>query len=193
MTGTQGLRERKKAETRLAVYRAAMRLTVEVGYENVTVEAIAEAANISRRTFFNYFSDKADALMYGEEERHRSLIAAFRERPAEESGWTALHAAAVDLYGRFEEPDREWIARTLLARRHPALLARQLANLMHLEQQLAALIAERDADTGVRPRVIAAAMLASVRAATNLWLDDDQSRLLPEILHEALSAVASPF
>ncbi|GAB2837798.1 TetR family transcriptional regulator [Actinocorallia aurea] len=193
MTGTQGLRERKKAETRLAVYRAAMRLTVEAGYENVTVEAIAEASNISRRTFFNYFSDKADALMYGEEERHRRLLAAFRERPAEESGWTALSTATLDLFGGFAEPDREWIARTLLARRHPTLLARQLANLMRLEQELAALIAERDDDTSVRPRVIAASLLASMRAATNLWLDDDQARSLPDVMREAMDALASPF
>ncbi|MDX6741267.1 TetR/AcrR family transcriptional regulator [Actinocorallia sp. A-T 12471] len=193
MTGTQGLRERKKAETRLAVYRAAMRLTVDKGYENVTVEAIAEESNISRRTFFNYFSDKADALMYGEEERHRRLIAAFRARPAEESGWTALSSATLELFGSIAEPDREWIARTLLARRHPTLLARQLANLLELEQQLAALIAERDDDSGVRPRVIAAALLSSMRAATNLWLDDDQARSLPVVMSEALDALASRF
>lgn len=193
MTGTQGLRERKKAETRLAVYRAAMELAVDKGYENVTVEAIADAANISRRTFFNYFSDKADALMYGEEERHRRLIAYVRARPPEESGWVALRAATQELYDSVVRPDREWIARTLLARRHPTLLARQLANLMHLEQQLTALIAERDDDPGVRPRVVAAALLSSMRAATNLWLDDDQARSLPEVLAEAMDALAAEF
>ncbi|MCD0449594.1 TetR family transcriptional regulator [Actinocorallia sp. API 0066] len=192
MSGTQGLRERKKAETRLAVHRAALGLAVEKGYDGVTVEEIADTANISRRTFFNYFSDKADAMMYGEEERHRRLVATLRDRPAEESGWVALRAATLELFGSFDSPDREWIARTRLARRHPLLLARQLANLIHLEQQLATLVAERDGDTGVRPRVMVSSLLAALRAATNVWLDDEAGSLA-EAIEEGLDVLAGPY
>ncbi|MFC7467789.1 TetR/AcrR family transcriptional regulator [Actinomadura keratinilytica] len=53
-----GLRERKKAATRQAVHEAAMRLTREHGLDHVTVEAIADAAEISRRTFSNYFAGR---------------------------------------------------------------------------------------------------------------------------------------
>src|SRR3712207_9338884 len=78
-----GLRERKKAATRQAVHRAALRLAVEHGFDRVTVEAIAEAADISRRTFSNYFADKEDALLHGDEQRMRALVAEARRRSEE--------------------------------------------------------------------------------------------------------------
>lgn len=57
-----GLRERKKAATRLALHESALRLAAEQGPDGVTIEAIADAANVSRRTFSNYFSSKEEAL-----------------------------------------------------------------------------------------------------------------------------------
>jgi len=53
---TVGRRDRKKAETREALRWAALRLALEHGYEQLTVEAITEAADVSVRTFFNYFN-----------------------------------------------------------------------------------------------------------------------------------------
>ncbi|WP_236541462.1 TetR/AcrR family transcriptional regulator [Spiractinospora alimapuensis] len=58
-----GLRERKKRATRLAMERAAVELAIRDGLDNVTVDDIAAAADVSTRTFFNYFSSKDDALV----------------------------------------------------------------------------------------------------------------------------------
>lgn len=82
-----GLRERKKAATRQAVHEATMRLTVELGFDHVTVEAVADAAGISRRTFSNYFTNKEDAVLYGEEQLIGSLVRTVWDRPAEEPAW----------------------------------------------------------------------------------------------------------
>ncbi|MEV0971653.1 TetR/AcrR family transcriptional regulator [Microtetraspora glauca] len=201
MDTTVGLRERKKAETRQAVHEAAMRLVLEFGLDNVTVEAIADAANISRRTFSNYFAGKEDALLYGEERRIWSLVNTFRERPAEETSWQALCNAARALYAELGEPNRERAVQTHLAKRHPSLLARQMANHVRVERELAQAIAVREGeDPGAspRPRVLAAAFLMGLRVAANIWIDeegsdDTPSRSLMDIADEVLEQVARPF
>lgn len=194
MSTTPGLRERKKAETRQAVHRAALLLVAEHGFDNVTVEAIADVANISRRTFFNYFADKADAVMYGEEQRHRRLLDAFQARPPEESGLRALREVTLALHAEVGEPDRETVLRNKLARNHPSLLASLLSRISAFERDLAQAIAERDDDAGLRPRVLAGAYLATVRVATAVWLEEeDTSRSLAETTFTALNELSRMF
>jgi AcrR family transcriptional regulator len=144
-TTRPGLRERKKAETRQAVHQAALRLVVEQGFDAVTVEQIADAANISRRTFSNYFAGKEDALLYGEEQRFRQLVERVRSQPPQLSAWQAMRTAIMELYEELGEVDREWAMRTRLAKKHPTVLARQLANHAALERELAQVIAGRAA------------------------------------------------
>ena len=57
------LRARKKAETWSAIHEAAAALAVRHGVEGTTVEAVAAAAGVSPRTFFNYFPAKEDAVL----------------------------------------------------------------------------------------------------------------------------------
>lgn len=59
----EGLRYRKKLKARLAVERAALELVIERGYDGVTVEDICARAEISKKTFFNYFPSKASVIM----------------------------------------------------------------------------------------------------------------------------------
>ncbi|MFI7616049.1 TetR/AcrR family transcriptional regulator [Nonomuraea terrae] len=191
MDTTVGLRERKKAETRQAVHEAALRLVVEHGLDAVTVEAIADAANISRRTFSNYFSGKEDALLYGEEQRIRRLVEQVRSQPAGLTAWQALRLSVQELYHQMGEPEREWALRTRLAKRHPSILARQLASLAALERDLADAIAEREST--VPPRVMAAAVLVALRLASHKWTEEDQARTLLDVVEETLTQMAQPF
>ncbi len=57
-----GRRERRAAETRLRLFRSALRLFAEHGFPNVTVEDITEAADVGKGTFFNYFESKDHVL-----------------------------------------------------------------------------------------------------------------------------------
>ncbi|MBF8188665.1 TetR family transcriptional regulator [Nonomuraea sp. K274] len=191
MGTTVGLRERKKAETRQAVHEAALRLVVEHGLDAVTVESIADAAHISRRTFSNYFAGKEDALLYGEEQRVRTLTEQIRARPPGETAWQALCAAAGELLENVGEPEREWAQRTRLAKQHPSLLARQLANLAALERDLAEAVAGRESP--VPPRLLAAAFMTVMRLAQHLWIEEEQARTMREVVLETLDQMARSF
>src|ERR1700686_4935193 len=94
-----GLRERKKLATRQALGAAAMRLAVERGLENVLVEDIAAAAEVSPRTFNNYFASKYEAICALALDRSFQIGEALRERPASESLWDAVRNAVLDVYG----------------------------------------------------------------------------------------------
>ncbi|MEU8109163.1 TetR/AcrR family transcriptional regulator [Nonomuraea muscovyensis] len=193
MDSTAGLRERKKAETRQAVHEAALRLVVEHGLDNVTVEAIADAANISRRTFSNYFDGKEDALLYGDEQRLRGLVQRVREQPADRSAWQSLHGALHDLYAEFGSTDRALLMRTRLAMRHPSLMARQFASRVRLESELSQAVAERLREGDPSPEMITVAFLTALRVATQWWCAEDETRTLRELADEALAQIAQPF
>ena len=96
-------RERKKLETRQALEQAALRLFAEQGYEQTTVEDIAEAADVAVRTFFRYFSSKQDVL-FGDvvTDRVKRLRTELAARPATESPLDSL-VAVMDLLD-FDEP-----------------------------------------------------------------------------------------
>lgn len=69
-----GLRETKKARTRASLARAALLLVAEDGLQATTVEAIAARAEVSPRTFFNYFDSKDDAVVHLSTDRFRRLL-----------------------------------------------------------------------------------------------------------------------
>jgi AcrR family transcriptional regulator len=187
-----GLRERKKAATREAVHRAALRLTVEHGLDHVTVEAIADEAGVSRRTFSNYFATKEDAVLWGEEQQAAALLRKVAQRPAPESPWQALRAAVRAMEPGPVSPDRETITRTRLALRHPSLLGRQLAAHAALEQDLARVLAARGVDP-LRSRVLAAAFLASMRTTVRTWFESEHPGELLDLADEVLHLMGQAF
>lgn len=186
------LRERKKAATRLALHRAALRLAVERGFTELTVDAIADAAEVSRRTFSNYFASKEDALLYGDRSRGERLLEGLRSRPAAEPPWAALRATAAGLYAGLGTLDPQWVAQLQLVRRHPAVLAQQVANHTGLEADLAAELRRRSPGVdALTSRVMAAGCLAALRAATAVWLDEQGAQPLPDLIGQALDILAA--
>jgi AcrR family transcriptional regulator len=183
-----GLRERKKAAVRLALHEAALELVTEQGLENVTVEAIAEAALVSRRTFSNYFAGKEEALVYHDALRAQLLVQHLRDRPAGESPRTALAHAVEQFVADTDQLDARRVAQHRLLRRHPALVAHRAAAYASTERALAEEIGRRlpdDASAQLRARVLAATFLATLRAATAHWIEAPE-RSLREIVAQAM-------
>src|SRR5215475_4902889 len=75
-----GLREHKKRQTRAAIADAAANLFAARGFRNVTVDEVASAAGVSRKTVFNYFSSKEDMLFDRDAEIRETLVAALEDR-----------------------------------------------------------------------------------------------------------------
>lgn len=165
-----GRRERKKSETRQALRTAAIRLVGERGFDAVTVEDITEAADVSRRTFFNYYGSKEQALTAADPDRLSRLRAALAARPASEAPLDALRAVlsvdTAELSGRRSE----WLQQLAVINTDPRLLAALAASWYQLEQELAAGLVDRlDADHADTADVLAATAVAVLRVATRRW------------------------
>jgi AcrR family transcriptional regulator len=89
----EGLRERKKRQTRAAIAAAAMRLFRERGFDAVTIADVARAADVSEKTIFNYFPAKEDLVFGAGGERRAAIIEAIRERAPGESLMAPFRAA----------------------------------------------------------------------------------------------------
>lgn len=173
-----GLRERKKQQTRDALIRTAHEMFVSRGYEQTRVEEIANAVDVSERTFFRYFAVKEDVVFALQEMVQERYYQAFLARPAAEPPLVALRCALDDGWRVIGESIAEVTPVELhlqmwqLIETTPALIAVQLRRGIQMEEQLASAVAERtQVDTAVdpRPRVLAAAFCGVLRAAMQKW------------------------
>jgi AcrR family transcriptional regulator len=189
-----GLRERKKQQTQEALSWAAVRLAVERGLGNVLVEDIAAEAGVSARTFNNYFSSKAEAIVWRHLDRAVEAARRLRERPRTEPLWESITVALLDHdIGEHHQPDPQWTTGVRLMLSEPALLGEFLKAGMASERECAAAIAERTdtKPTDLYPQLVAAAMEMARRTAIEQWLHADPPVPLAPLLREALRQIAA--
>lgn len=103
--GSNSLRERKKRQTRLAIRREAFRLFERQGFANTTIDQIAEAADVSPRTFYRYFCVKEALLM--SDDHSAPIIAAFADAPAEMSAVCAYRHAVEKVFGNLSSDEHD--------------------------------------------------------------------------------------
>jgi AcrR family transcriptional regulator len=164
-----GLRERKKAKTRAAIQRHALRLFREQGYAATTVEQIAEAAEVSPSTFFRYFATKEDVALY--DAFDPILFAEFAAQPAELSPIQAIRKSVREVFGTLtaEEMTEQW-ERALLVLAVPELRMRMLDTTVAATQQFAQMVAKRVGRQANEPavRAFAGAVVGAMLAAADL-------------------------
>lgn len=172
-----GLRERKKQRTREALIDAAYELFRADGFDATTVDRIAEAVEVSSRTFFRYFTSKEDVALSLADEQITAMFEQFAAQPADVPVLTALRRAAVEVVRAYEaEADGSGQARYQhmqdLVSTSPALMAACVERSATRLDEAARLIGDRmgvDPATDPRPCLVAAVVLCSVRPAVNAW------------------------
>jgi AcrR family transcriptional regulator len=189
-----GLRERKKADTRAALAAATLRLTIERGWDHVTVEAIATAADVSYRTFFNHFSSKEEALLTPGGPDQPRLSGRLRAQPAHLGVPQAIRAAVHEDVAALEADPVGLRDRMTVLMGTPSLLPRLVEMGTTDERELAQAIAERtgqDADTDLQPALLAAVVGAALRVSLLRWQAQHGATPLGALVDEALDALAS--
>jgi AcrR family transcriptional regulator len=188
-----GLRERKKRATRRALQRIALELSAERGIEHVTVEDIAAAADVSTRTFFNYFSSKEEALVAPDTQLLELMARQVVERPAAESPLEALRVVLVHHSG-VEAAELDLLRlRMAVVEPHPALLPHLVGSYAAAERLFAEAVAERtgtDVDRDTYPPLLAAVAAAALRTALHLWRTSDFRASVPELLDQSFACLA---
>lgn len=179
-----GLRERKKAGTRTAIQRHAVRLFREQGYDATSIEQIARAADVSHRTVFRYFPSK-ESLVTTDDTGSR-LAEACRAQPDDLEPVAALRAALRSVLADVDvEATHD---RQALVLGVPALWAASLPSITATNRVLIELVAERSGRPTTEPRVRALAG-AVFGVLLSVWLDwaADPSLDAPATLDAALA------
>jgi AcrR family transcriptional regulator len=193
------LRERKKLATRRLLRRAALELVAERGLHNVTVEDIAEAADVSPRTFFNYVPSKEAVLFGGDPERAAELREGVATEAPGKSALEALRAVLIrdseamadELQSLGGDP-AEWLRRMKVARTDPHVRAAHAASMAMLERALAEGVAARigaDQETDPYPGILAAAAVSVVRACLTFWAGTSGATPLSQLIDQAFKAL----
>lgn len=190
------MRERKKLRTREVLIRVSTDLVAEHGFDGVSVDQIAAAADISTRTFFNYFRTKEDAVVGWAPDELARVVDTIGEIPTGVSAFDALTRALRDQLHRRRPNGDEVLKRMRVIAGDPRLLANQAGRFSELEHELvAALIARRGAGEGdgLREHVMVASVLATTRATLLAWGENGGRTPLEQYLDAALSELRNGF
>ena len=168
MSNALGLRGRKKTETRVAIQQAVLFLALGRGLDAVTTDEIAAAANVSVRTFHNYFGSKEEALVTAWAGEFEVYVDALRNRPADEPILDSLEHVFSVIASRIEErPGRAEVHADLLwtslamARYRSVLLDEAI----RMATDVVAARTGTDAATDVYPHMVTAAAISAMVTA----------------------------
>jgi AcrR family transcriptional regulator len=161
----------------------------------VTATEVAEAAGISRASFFRYFESKEDAVFVAQEEMGASIAAGVTARPAGEDAWTGLRTALDPVLHTYQRSPDEALGRLRLIRHTPDLRVHQLERLAQWREVIGAALAARlrlEA-TDIKVEALVGAALGALDAASSRWAESDGAEDLIGLIDEAFAVIAEPF
>jgi AcrR family transcriptional regulator len=199
-----GLRERKRLATRRAIQIAVLDLVGERGLERVTVDEISRAADISPRTFFNYFASKEDAILGDAPELPDGEIL---DRFVADSSRSIIDGLASVLIDAAERSvhDLELVQRRQeILQQYPQMFAKRMATMRRFEDEVGALVVRRllhddptlsESSAVVRDkaRLITLVAFSAMRHAWTCWAGKDAAPQLPEQFAESFTQLKALF
>jgi AcrR family transcriptional regulator len=192
-SATVNRRERRMRETATNLTRVSRRLTAERGLGGFTIEELCDEVDVSRRTFFNYFGSKEDAVIgTNPDDEWTAFADDFLLRPS--AGWSRVIDDLVELAVSHFDVEHDAVAHADLMRaveREPRLLARFIGISRDRETQLAELVAAREGVGTGDPtlRAAVAVISAIMRAAGERLVDPDGPNDLSTTLTASLVAM----
>ena len=186
----EGWRARKRQETRQRIADAGLRLFLEHGFETTTLDAIADAAGIARRTFFHYFDSKEALLYVYEDEVEHSFRAALAAVDSNTPPFEAMALALRDMIASFGSERARKI--DIVVHSTDALRACKQADYERLESFMFSALAEKwpDPKGRLRLRLIATVGISALRVSVDRWRLDP-SGSLQDYVDESFAALRS--
>ncbi|GGB20726.1 TetR family transcriptional regulator [Sphingomonas metalli] len=193
MLPSSGVRERKRRETLWRITDAGVRLFIAQGFDGTTVDEIAAAAGISRRTFFHYFDSKDDILLSLQSDVGDLYAAEVRRAPGSQSPFALVRDAALRVCAAF--PHDDMLALDRLMRGSASVQARKQASYRQQEDALLAALRERwpDPERETRLRVLAMVAVGATRLASETFNREGGARPFDAVLRAAFDAVTAEF
>jgi AcrR family transcriptional regulator len=172
-----GLRERKKAQTRQAILAAALELFERKGYESTTIEEIAEAADVSPRTFFRYFDSKVDVVMNRKDDPDDDFGGRLSDRPPEEGPVEATRQVIRTTLGAVVAEDPAFVRQIRVMLGTPSLQAIAREHFNEHQDDMAADYADRMgiAKDDLRAHVVASVVGNIIWTVVSRWVAENGS------------------
>ena len=178
-----GLRERKRLATRRAIQFAVLELVAQRGLDNVTVDEVSRVADISPRTFSNYFASKEEALI-GEAPSlsEGTRVDAFVNAGTRSNILADLGEMLATSSSNIPDDFELLTLRRTLMKQHPQLFALRMATMRNFEDELGEIVARRlvadepgladdAAELAQRSRLITFVAFGVMRHAWSRWAD----------------------
>lgn len=189
-----GLRERTRRAVRAEIADAALRLFVERGFDETTVDDVVAVVGVSRRSFFRYFGSKEDVVLGFLDDVGVAICAGLAARPVDEPPWIALRRSLTEISTAYGADADRILALHRLIYETSSLRARHLDKQDRWHRLLTAELAARlevDPAKDLAPRVLAAAAVAALDVAIGAWAETQGSASMPELLDSAFGALSN--
>lgn len=185
-----GLRERKKDKLRAELLGAALDLFDRQGFSETTIHQIADAVDVSPRTFLRYFATKEDVVVSWVEESAAVFLSSFLERPAEEAPDVALLAAARAMLAHYAAKAEFYLTIERAIASSSSIRARKLEMTSTLAEQVtAALVARAPGANPLQLALYPATVFAIIRVVIGAWVESGGKQSLRDLFEEAVTLV----